>query len=244
MELGARVAEVPYLGVTGTNGKTTTTSMIETCLRADGVDAVACGNIGHPFPEAAREGHEVLVVECSSFQLRMQESFHPRVSVLLNLAPDHLDEHGSFEAYAEIKARIYAGQGPEDTHVGNREDPRRPRARLRPHATSCGSERERRPPARWATTAMRSSRASRGDRASRSHRRDGRDARRRRGGGRGCARVRRLRRRCAPRTRRLRSGAASRSGLGRRRRRGVHRRFQGHERARRSPRSMASTTSS
>lgn len=123
MELGARLAEVPYLGVTGTNGKTTTTGMIETCLRADGVDAVACGNIGHPFPEAAREGHEVLVVECSSFQLRMQESFRPRVSVLLNLAPDHLDEHGSFEAYAEAKARIYARQGPGDTHVGNRDDP-------------------------------------------------------------------------------------------------------------------------
>ena len=123
MELGARLADVPYLAVTGTNGKTTTTGMIEACLRADGVDAVACGNIGHPFPEAARAGHEVLVVECSSFQLRMQASFHPRVSVLLNLAPDHLDEHGSFEAYADAKARIYALQGPGDTHIGNRDDP-------------------------------------------------------------------------------------------------------------------------
>ena len=123
MELGARLADVPYLAVTGTNGKTTTTGMIEACLRADGVDAVACGNIGHPFPEAARAGHEVLVVECSSFQLRMQASFHPRVSVLLNLAPDHLDEHGSFEAYADAKARIYALQGPDDTHIGNRDDP-------------------------------------------------------------------------------------------------------------------------
>ena len=122
MELGARLAEVPYIGVTGTNGKTTTTAMIEACLRADGIDAVACGNIGHPFPEAAREGREVLVVECSSFQLRMQESFHPRVSVLLNLAPDHLDEHGSFEAYADAKARIFARQSRGDTHVGCRDD--------------------------------------------------------------------------------------------------------------------------
>jgi len=122
MELGARLAVVPYLAVTGTNGKTTTTAMIAACLRADGVDAVACGNIGRPFPEAAREGHEALVVECSSFQLRMQESFHPRVSVLLNLAPDHLDEHGSFEAYAEAKARIFERQGPGDTHVGNLDD--------------------------------------------------------------------------------------------------------------------------
>ena len=122
MELGARLAEVPYVAVTGTNGKTTTTSMIESCLRADGLDAVACGNIGHPFPEAAREGHEALVVECSSFQLRQQESFHPRVSVLLNLSPDHLDEHGSFEAYAEAKARIFARQTAGDTHVGNLDD--------------------------------------------------------------------------------------------------------------------------
>jgi len=123
MELGAHLAEVPYVAVTGTNGKTTTTGMIEACLRADGVDAVACGNIGHPFPEAAREGHEALVVECSSFQLRLQESLHPRVSVLLNLAPDHLDEHGSFDAYADAKARIFARQGPGDTHVGNGDDP-------------------------------------------------------------------------------------------------------------------------
>lgn len=122
MELGARLAEVPYIGVTGTNGKTTTTAMIEACLRADGIDAVACGNIGHPFPEAALEGREALVVECSSFQLRMQESFHPRVSVLLNLAPDHLDEHGSFEAYADAKARIFARQSRGDTHVGPRDD--------------------------------------------------------------------------------------------------------------------------
>jgi UDP-N-acetylmuramoylalanine--D-glutamate ligase len=122
MELGARLAEVPYIGVTGTNGKTTTTAMIEACLRADGIDAVACGNIGHPFPEAARQGHEALVVECSSFQLRMQDSFHPRVSVLLNIAPDHLDEHGSFEAYADAKARIFARQSRGDTHVGARDD--------------------------------------------------------------------------------------------------------------------------
>ncbi len=122
MELGARLASAPYVAVTGTNGKTTTTGMIQACLRADGVDAVACGNIGHPFPEAAREGHDALVVECSSFQLRMQTSFHPRVSALLNLAPDHLDEHGTFEDYAESKARIFALQAGDDVHVGNRDD--------------------------------------------------------------------------------------------------------------------------
>ncbi|MBA3765135.1 MAG: UDP-N-acetylmuramoyl-L-alanine--D-glutamate ligase, partial [Actinobacteria bacterium] len=122
MELGARLAEAPYIAVTGTNGKTTTTGMIESCLRAGGIDAVACGNIGHPFPEATREQHEALVVECSSFQLRLQSSFHPRVSVLLNLAPDHLDEHGTFEDYAAAKASIFARQAAGDTHVGNRDD--------------------------------------------------------------------------------------------------------------------------
>jgi UDP-N-acetylmuramoylalanine--D-glutamate ligase len=122
MELGARLADVPYLAVTGTNGKTTTTGLLTACLRAHGVDAVACGNIGHPFPTAAREPHDALVVEVSSFQLATQTSFHPRVSVLLNVAPDHLDWHGSFEGYADAKRRIHENQGAGDTHVGNRDD--------------------------------------------------------------------------------------------------------------------------
>jgi UDP-N-acetylmuramoylalanine--D-glutamate ligase len=123
LELGARVCDVPYLAVTGTNGKTTTTELLAACLRAGGVDAVACGNIGYPFPTAAREGRAALVVEASSFQLRFHETFHPRVSILLNLAPDHLDWHGSLDAYVASKARVYANQGDGDTHIGNRDDP-------------------------------------------------------------------------------------------------------------------------
>jgi UDP-N-acetylmuramoylalanine--D-glutamate ligase len=123
MELGARLARAPYVGVTGTNGKTTVTAMIETCLREDGRDALACGNIGRSFPEVAREDHAILIVEVSSFQLARQESFHPTVSVLLNVAPDHLDWHGSFEAYAAAKRRIHENQGPGEVHVGNRDDP-------------------------------------------------------------------------------------------------------------------------
>jgi len=122
MELGARLARVPYLAVTGTNGKTTTTGMLAACLRSAGLDAVACGNIGRPFPTAARERHDALVVEVSSFQLATQTSFHPRVSVLLNLAPDHLDWHGSFDAYVAAKSRIFALQGAADIHVGNLDD--------------------------------------------------------------------------------------------------------------------------
>ena len=122
LELGARLARMPYLGVTGTNGKTTTTGMIASCLRAAGLDAPACGNIGDPFPAAARGRHDALVVEASSFQLALQDSFHPRVSVLLNLAPDHLDWHGSFDAYAGAKTRIFARQSDGDAHIGNRDD--------------------------------------------------------------------------------------------------------------------------
>ena len=122
MELGARLVRVPYLAVTGTNGKTTTTGMLAACLWAAGLDAVACGNIGRPFPTAAMEPHDALVVEVSSFQLATQTSFHPRVSVLLNLAQDHLDWHGSFDAYAAAKAGVFALQGAGDVHVGNLDD--------------------------------------------------------------------------------------------------------------------------
>jgi UDP-N-acetylmuramoylalanine--D-glutamate ligase len=125
LELGARLATVPYLAVTGTNGKTTTTGMLAACLRAGDLDAVACGNIGRPFPSAALESHDVLVVEASSFQLVEQRSFHPRVSVLLNVAEDHLDWHGSAEAYEAAKALVYANQTDVgDVHVGNRDDDR------------------------------------------------------------------------------------------------------------------------
>jgi UDP-N-acetylmuramoylalanine--D-glutamate ligase len=123
MELGARLARVPYIAVTGTNGKTTTTAMIATCLSASGLDAVACGNIGRPFTSAAREKHDVLVVEVSSYQLTLQESLHPRISVLLNVSPDHLDWHGSFGDYAAAKTRVFAAQRGDDVHLGNRDDP-------------------------------------------------------------------------------------------------------------------------
>jgi len=123
LELGAQLASAPYLAVTGTNGKTTTTGMLAACLRAGGLDAIACGNIGYPFPTAATEPHDALVVECSSFQLERQRSFHPRVSVLLNVAPDHLDWHGDMVAYTAAKAKVFEAQREDDdVHVGNRGD--------------------------------------------------------------------------------------------------------------------------
>jgi len=106
LELGARLCRVPVVAITGTNGKTTTCELVAAMMRAAGLDARACGNIGYPFSLAAREPHDALVVEASSFQLRFHEHLPTRVSVLLNLAPDHLDWHGTFEAHAEATARI------------------------------------------------------------------------------------------------------------------------------------------
>jgi UDP-N-acetylmuramoylalanine--D-glutamate ligase len=123
LELGARLCRVPYVAVTGTNGKTTTVELVAAMMRADGLAATACGNVGFPISLAARDTSlEALAVECSSFQLAFQQSLHPTVSALLNLAPDHLDWHGSVAEYAAAKARIFALQGPGDTHVGNRDD--------------------------------------------------------------------------------------------------------------------------
>ena len=122
LELGARLCRAPYVAVTGTNGKTTTVELLAAMLCADGLKARACGNVGYPFSLAAREEWDALAVEASSFQLALQEHLHPSVSVLLNVAPDHLDWHGSFDAYAEAKARIYARQSGGDVHVGNASD--------------------------------------------------------------------------------------------------------------------------
>jgi UDP-N-acetylmuramoylalanine--D-glutamate ligase len=122
LDVGARLCRVPYAAITGTNGKSTTTKLVGEMMRAAGLDAVACGNIGHPFSEAARAGHAALSIEASSFQLRFHHWLHPAVSVLLNVAPDHLDWHGSVQAYASAKARVFELQGAGETHVGNAED--------------------------------------------------------------------------------------------------------------------------
>ena len=98
-----------WLVVTGTNGKTTTVGMLAAILLAAGRDAVACGNIGHPAVTAVREGHQVLAVELSSFQLYWSPSIRPAAGCVLNVAEDHLDWHGSMPAYAAAKARALLG---------------------------------------------------------------------------------------------------------------------------------------
>ncbi|HYS36952.1 MAG TPA: UDP-N-acetylmuramoyl-L-alanine--D-glutamate ligase, partial [Pseudonocardiaceae bacterium] len=108
--LCAERAEPPvWLAVTGTNGKTTTVAMLTAILRAAGVNAVACGNIGLPVVEAVAAGYPVLAVELSSFQLYWAPSVRPAAGVLLNLAEDHLDWHGDMDAYAAAKARVLTG---------------------------------------------------------------------------------------------------------------------------------------
>ena len=100
--------DAKWLAITGTNGKTTTTTMLESMLLADGRKAKACGNIGAPLLEAVLEpGLEVLAIELSSFQLHWQYSLSADAAAVLNIAPDHLDWHGNADAYEADKAKIY-----------------------------------------------------------------------------------------------------------------------------------------
>jgi UDP-N-acetylmuramoylalanine--D-glutamate ligase len=123
IDLAAERAQAPIVAVTGTNGKTTVTSLIESMLVAAGRRAVAAGNIGHLLLDAVAEDTDVLVAEVSSQQLAFTEMFHPRVAVLLGVAPDHLDWHGTFESYAAAKARVFANQQGDDLLVYDADDP-------------------------------------------------------------------------------------------------------------------------
>jgi UDP-N-acetylmuramoylalanine--D-glutamate ligase len=100
---------VPWLGITGTNGKTTTTQMLASILSAAGLRTAAVGNIGRPITEIVldREGYDVLAVELSSHQLHWSHSLALHSAAVLNLQPDHLEWHGSYAAYADAKATIY-----------------------------------------------------------------------------------------------------------------------------------------
>lgn len=122
VELLYRSIPVPIVAITGTNGKSTTTALIEAMLRAAGYRVRAAGNIGEPALSLAGAALDFAVIEVSSFQLDTVDTFRPRVAVILNLAPDHLDRHGSFEAYAEAKARILACQRDDDVAVLNFDD--------------------------------------------------------------------------------------------------------------------------
>lgn len=123
IELASTVLDVPMVAVTGTNGKTTVTSLIDEMLAGSGLRSAAVGNIGYPLCDAEGLDVDVLVVEASSFQLRFIDRFHPEVAVLLDVADDHLDWHGSYADYAAAKARITEHQVPGDTLIYSADDP-------------------------------------------------------------------------------------------------------------------------
>ena len=125
IELAYRALAVPIVAVTGTNGKSTTVRLLEAMLRAAGLRARAGGNVGDAALGLVGEPLDVAVLEVSSFQLETIESFRPRVALLLNLTPDHLDRHGDLAGYLAAKARIFENQA-----AGRRRDrERRPGAR-------------------------------------------------------------------------------------------------------------------
>ena len=124
IELAYRFLKAPIIAVTGTNGKTTTTSLLGNILTRAGKKVSVGGNIGNPLIEYAGVSDKVdfIVAEISSFQLQWIEQFRPFVAVLLNVTCDHINYHGSFGEYRRIKARIFANQSGADFAVLNAED--------------------------------------------------------------------------------------------------------------------------
>jgi UDP-N-acetylmuramoylalanine--D-glutamate ligase len=122
--LRARPDAPRLVAVTGTNGKTTVTTLIDVMLHEAGIASVAAGNIGRPLLDAAGDDVAVIVAEVSSFQLTfITDAFAPDVAVLLNVAADHVDWHGSIEAYAQAKAELFRHQSASGLLVVNRDDP-------------------------------------------------------------------------------------------------------------------------
>jgi len=124
LELGAQYLQGEVIAVTGSNGKTTTTTLIGEILKAAGRPTLVGGNIGRPVTAMVEEStaESWSVLEVSSFQLETVETFKPKIALVLNITPDHLDRHGTFEAYAALKARITEFQTAEDFLILNGED--------------------------------------------------------------------------------------------------------------------------
>jgi UDP-N-acetylmuramoylalanine--D-glutamate ligase len=125
VELASWFITAPMVAITGTNGKTTTTTLTGEIFKACGYETFVGGNIGNPLIELASSPSEVdrVVVELSSFQLEGVESFRPHIAVLLNITEDHLDRYRSYQEYIDAKLRIFENQTPEDFAVLNIDDP-------------------------------------------------------------------------------------------------------------------------
>ena len=126
IELAYKFLKPPLIAITGTNGKTTTTALIGHILAKDGKRVFVGGNIGNPLVGYidGKQDDDYAVVEVSSFQLQWIKSFRPFISILLNITCDHVDYHGSFEAYRETKERIFENQGGSDLAILNADEPR------------------------------------------------------------------------------------------------------------------------
>jgi UDP-N-acetylmuramoylalanine--D-glutamate ligase len=140
IELAARFLRAPLIAITGTNGKSTTTTLIGEILKAGGSHVFVGGNLGKPMIGFAGGEWDWGVVEISSFQLEWVEEFRPRIAILLNLTEDHLDRYPSFAAYCQAKERIFAAQNEDDIAILNRDDPRvwAMRERIRARVKSIG----------------------------------------------------------------------------------------------------------
>jgi UDP-N-acetylmuramoylalanine--D-glutamate ligase len=125
IELAAQFLPGPIVALTGSNGKTTTTTLVGEILTAGGLPTLVGGNIGTPAISLAERAapETVIVLEVSSFQLETVQTFRPKVAVVLNVTPDHLDRHRTFEIYANAKARIFENQRQDDFAVLNADDP-------------------------------------------------------------------------------------------------------------------------
>jgi UDP-N-acetylmuramoylalanine--D-glutamate ligase len=126
LELAARFLKGRTIAITGSNGKTTTTTLVGEILKESGLRTLVGGNIGVPVVSLIEESTDETwsVLEVSSFQLESTQEFHPTIAVILNITPDHLDRHGSFENYALAKERIFAAQTPQDFVVLNADNAR------------------------------------------------------------------------------------------------------------------------
>jgi len=133
LELAARFLKGKTLAITGSNGKTTTTSLVGEILEKAGIPTLVGGNIGVPVVALIDQSTDDTwsVLEVSSFQLESTERFHPAIAVILNITPDHLDRHGSFENYALAKERIFAAQNENDFVILNADNARAAQAAAR-----------------------------------------------------------------------------------------------------------------
>ena len=124
IELAAQYIAGPIVAITGSNGKTTTTTLCGEIINAGGFKTLVGGNIGTPAISLVESAapDTVTVLEVSSFQLETIETFCPKVAVILNVTPDHLDRHRTFQAYADAKARVFENQSSDDFAVLNADD--------------------------------------------------------------------------------------------------------------------------